>query len=140
MKTFQKIIEAAPFLGFAVLLALSCSIACAAQLDSLRSSDGKYVAEKTRGESGIHFRIKEVKGSRVVLTTHAQFPSPNDVKVGRFSPDSPTLFAAAYHYGHEGKYTWIGVWNLKDGDLVWAVEVKEWVSRIPNSVFDEPEK
>ena len=33
-----------------------------------------------------------------------------------FSADS-TVFAAAYHYSHDGLYTWIGYWSTSGGEL-----------------------
>jgi hypothetical protein len=97
------------------------------------SPNGKYEAVRISDErSGVHFQVKEVDGGRVILTTTAQYVTPNDVKAGKFSADS-TKIAAAYHYG--GPYTWIGVWSLKTGDLIGAVIVKDWVATIPDTAF-----
>jgi hypothetical protein len=102
-----------------------------------RSPNGKYEAAAVRGENGgSHFQVKEVEGGRVVLTTSAQYETPNDVKAGKFSADS-TKLAAAYHYGHAGQYTWVGLWSLKTGERVGMVILKGWTEIIPDSVFDE---
>lgn len=129
----------ADIFGLAIAMFLGCAIALGAASDGRRSPDGKYAATLTRSDSGTHFQVKEVKGGRVVLTTRAQYPSPNDVKAGKFSADS-TKFAAAYHYGHEGQYTWIGVWNLKDGEFIRSAREEGWTSQIPSSVFNKPKE
>lgn len=106
----------------------------------IRSPDGKYEARKTDTKSGVHYEVKLVDGGDTVLITSAEHPSWNQVVAGRFSADS-TEFAAAYHYGHEGKYTWIGVWSLKDGEFVGDVRKKgEWTYDIPSSAFEDAEK
>jgi hypothetical protein len=108
--------------------------------EEIHSKDGKYSAQKVKDEKGgIHFQVIEVDGGRVVITTHAEYTSPNDVKAGKFSTDS-TKFAAAYHYGHAGNYTWVGVWDLNTGKFVRSVRLSGWVNIIPNSVFEDSEK
>jgi hypothetical protein len=88
---------------------------------SIRSPDGQYIANAATysGQpSNVHYRVVSSDGSnRVYFDTHAQYKTPNDVKAGSFSSDS-RHFAAAYHYGHKGDYTWVGVWELPSGRLV----------------------
>ncbi|MFO1432472.1 MAG: hypothetical protein U1F76_20415 [Candidatus Competibacteraceae bacterium] len=72
-----------------------------AQSDPPPSPDGKYEAVRVGSADDMHFQVKEVKTGHVVLTTHAEYPNPNNVKAGLFSSDSKE-FAAAYHYSHEG--------------------------------------
>lgn len=79
-----------------------------------RSADGNYEAKRVGSGSNVHYQIRETRTGRVALTTTAEFSTPNDVKAGMFSPDSK-LFAAVYHYGHAGGYTWVGVWSLDTG-------------------------
>jgi hypothetical protein len=81
------------------------------------------------GASGdVHYQVKEVATDRIILTTTAQYPTPNDVKTGQFSPDSKE-FAAAYHYSHTGKHTWIGIYSLETGQHVRTEQKNgEWTS------------
>lgn len=116
------------FVGLVLVLALSV---CAQS--SERSPDGKYQAIEVRSGNDVHYQVKEVNTDRVVLTTTAQYRTPNDVKAGMFSPDSKE-FAAAYHYSHAGNYTWIGVWSLETGNVVRTERKNGWTTDIA-SVF-----
>ncbi|MCI0556982.1 MAG: hypothetical protein MN733_00685 [Nitrososphaera sp.] len=100
---------------------------------SFRSPDGRYEARKVGSGKDAHYQIREVETKRLVLTTHAEFTTPNNVKAASFSPDSK-MFAAAYHYGHTGGYTWIGIWDLGSGSLLRAETPSGWITDI-SSVF-----
>jgi hypothetical protein len=76
------------------------------------SPDKKHETVRSGTGNDVHCEVKEVATGRVVLVTQAEFDTPNDVKAGLFSPDS-RQFAAAYHYGHAGGYTWVGVWDIE---------------------------
>lgn len=95
------------------------------------SPDGRYRAEKV---CCWHYQVIEISTGRVVLTTHAQY-SGNDVKAGGFSADSKK-FAAAYHYGHAGGYTWIGVWSTETGNFLYSKRKSGWTTSLCG-VFDE---
>ena len=97
------------------------------------SPNGQYRAMKVGEGKSIHYQIEEVKTNRVLLVTQSQYGNSNDVKAGVFSPDSRE-FAAAYHYGHDGKYTWIGIWNIQTGQLL-RVEKQKGYSRNISWVF-----
>ena len=105
------------FLSGLVGLGLLVAWSVWAQAGALQSPDKKYQAIQVSSGNDVHYQVKEADTDRVVLTTTAQYATPNDVKAGLFSPDSKE-FAAAYHYGHEGRYTWIGIWALETGKLV----------------------
>ena len=81
-----------------------------------RSPDKKYQAFNVKSESGEHYQIKEIGTGRIAFTTHAQHDTPNDAKAGLFSSDSKKV-AAAYHYGEDEPYTWIGIWDIESGNL-----------------------
>ena len=100
-----------------------------------RSPDGRYEADIVGAGGNLHYRIREVATVRIVLTTTGEFTTPNDAKAGLFSPDSK-LFAAAYHYGHAGGYTWVGVWNLQSSMRVRAETKPGWTADI-SFVFPE---
>ncbi len=94
-----------------------------------RSPDGKYQADQVALENGEHYQVKEIGTGRIVMTTHAQYETLNDVKAGLFSPDSKKI-AAAYHYGHEGGYTWVGIWDIETGSLVDTKRQSGWTTDI----------
>lgn len=81
------------------------------------STDGRFRADtvQTVQEDGVHYTVVEVITGRTVLTTHAEFPENNSVKGGHYCDDG--RFLAAYHYGHEENYTWIGAWSLENGGI-----------------------
>src|SRR5687768_3053751 len=109
------------FLLFAMLatwIVGSCS-------PKLVSPDGLLKAVKLRDNGSVHYQVIEISTGRVVFTTHAQADTPNDVKEGVFSDDSKQ-FAASYHYGHNGTYTWIGVWSTETGDFVSSITRPGW--------------
>ena len=74
-----------------------------------------YLAKQISNSTGEHYQVIDTTNGRVVLTTKAQFPTRNDVKSGQFNSDF-TQFAALYHYGHDGNYSWIGVWSTATGE------------------------
>ena len=85
---------------------VACHLSC-------QSPDKKYEAKRV----GNHYEINEI-GTDHIIRTHDQFSGDNDVKAGAFvvGPKG-TSFGAAYHYGHKGKYTWIGIWDMESGNL-----------------------
>jgi hypothetical protein len=85
--------------------------------------------------SGMHYQVMDIATGNIVLTTWAQYTSRNNVKAGGFSPDSGK-FAAAYHYGHQGSYTWIGVWSTQTGQFLYPVS-KPGYTRSFDGVFDK---
>jgi hypothetical protein len=61
--------------------------------------------------------VVSVASGGVVLTTIDEYGEDNEVQIAAFNADS-TLFAAGYHYSHEGLYTYIGYWSTSSGALV----------------------
>jgi hypothetical protein len=100
---------------FLMLLQASCSYV----VDFPDSPDGRFSATLVRDGANAHYEVREIETGRLILTTHAQYWTPNDVKAGGFSSDSKK-FAAVYHYGHEGEYTWIGVWDTETGEFLYS--------------------
>ncbi len=98
------------------------------------SPNGKYEAIRFGSGRDIHYKVMEIKTGDEVLVTNAQYDTPNDVKAASFSPDSKK-FAAAYHYSHKGRYTWIGIWDMKTG-MLRQKEKPGWTTDIC-SVFKE---
>ena len=45
------------------------------------------------------------------------------------SSDSKKI-AAAYHYGHEGNYTWVGIWDIETGNRVDTKRKSGWTHDI----------
>src|SRR5690349_15681352 len=109
-------------IGCATLLL--CLVSCS---PSLVSPDGRYKAVQVRGDAGVHYQVTDTKSGQLIFTTKAQYDTPNDVKGGVFSPDSKE-FAAIYHYGHEGTYTWIGVWSTQTGAFLYSTRKAGWVT------------
>ena len=125
----------------AALFAVTTVVACSSvEGQTITSPDKHYRAEVVRS-NGSHYQIVEVASGRVVMTTAAQFASPNDVKAGAFgtSAAGEPRFAAAYHYSHSGEYTWIGVWSL-DGKLVHSVSRPSWTKDLGDVFRGEPAK
>lgn len=108
-----------------LVLGLLISAACG-QSASLRSPDERYEATLV---GDLHYRVKDVQSGKVLLTTHAQYPTANDVKTGAFSADSKR-FCATYHYGHRGGYSWIGSWEIETGKRVGDEEKSGWTRTI----------
>ena len=127
-QNFLSITGHAPLYAFLVGLCLLFAPAVFAQSNLPPSSDGKYEAVRVGSGDDVHFQVKEVKTGRVVLTTYAQYPG-NKVKAGVFSPDAKE-FAAAYHYGHDGNYTWIGIWSLETGKLLRTKKEKDFLREL----------
>ncbi|MBI4491219.1 MAG: hypothetical protein HY690_00285 [Chloroflexi bacterium] len=92
---------------------------------SLHSPDRRYAAALVTAASGVHYRVDDLTTGHSVLTTRAQYPTWNTVAAGAFSPDN-TRFAAAYHYSHDGTYTWVGIWSLASGELAGSRIIAGW--------------
>ncbi len=99
------------------------------------SPDGRYRAKEVGAGADIHYQVVEIKTGRVILTTNAQYDTANDVKAGGFSSDSKK-FAAVYHYGHAGNYSWIGVWSTETGKFLYSKEKSGWTTSLAG-VFNE---
>lgn len=124
------------FLPLVAALFFTASLTACGQDGSFpKSANGRYEARATEAGGDVHYQVIEVKTGRVVLTTHAEYDTPNDVKAGGFSTDSKK-FAAAYHYGHEGSYTWIGVWSTETGELLSTKRKGGWTTSLAG-VFNE---
>lgn len=100
------------------------------------SPDGRYRAKEVSVPFYLHYQVIEISTGRVVLTTHAQY-SGNDVKAGGFSADSKK-FAAAYHYGHAGGYTWIGVWSTETGNYLYSKTKSGWTKSLCGVFYELP--
>jgi len=117
---------------FLFLLTSSCK---------LSSPDNRLEAFIVGSGGNKHYQIVEKETRRVVLTTRAQYTTPNDVKTGIFSKDSKK-FAAAYHYGYgstgqnSSQYTWVGVWSTENGNFLSEKVIPEWTI-IPAKILDE---
>jgi hypothetical protein len=106
-----------------------------AQSDQIFSPNGRYLARKVGIGQDRHYEVIDQTNNNRVLTTRAQYSTPNDVKSGIFSSDSRS-FAVTYHYGHQGNYTWLGVWSNESGQLLSGVKTSGWlriVSLTPQS-------
>lgn len=99
----------------------------------LNSPNGRFRAEIVGGTDGTHYRVFDEQKKAYVLTTTAQHRTQNEVKAGLFSNDS-TKFAAAYHYSHEGRYTYIGVWST-EGRFLYSRRKSGWTTDFAG-VFD----
>lgn len=104
--------------------------------DLIVSPNGRYKAELISiPPKGLHYQIIDTNTNRISFATREERGrTQNDVKAGRFSRDS-TQFAAAYHYGHKGKYTWIGNWIVETGVLRNSQKLPGFVRNIPDSAF-----
>ncbi len=132
MERFVRVVKSRTLyimMNFVVLLIVA--VPTFAQAGSLRSSNGKYEATlKVRTHDDVHYQVKERSTGRKILTTRPQYRgTPNDVKAGMFSPDSQ-FFAAAYHYSHDGDYTWIGIWNVRTRSLIKSKKRSGWTKDI----------
>lgn len=92
---------------FAIILLLFASVNA-----NIVSPDGKYEAIPVGDYPDVHYQVREKSSGARLFTTRARYRTPNDVKAGIFLFDS-RLFAAAYHYGHDGGFTWIGIWDME---------------------------
>ena len=126
------------FRGVVLLAILATPLGCVAgtSTTNTRSPDGKYRAVLTSTDTGTHYRAEEIESGKAILTSAAQYSTPNTVKCCRFSDDS-TMFAAGYHYGHAGNYTYVGVWSIPEGKFVRSVRLEGWETAIPDSVFED---
>lgn len=97
-----------------------------------KSPDGRLSVSATGSGTDIHYIVVEIKTGNVIIRTHGQYNNPNNVKAGEFSPDS-RLFAAYYHYA--GPYTWVGIWSVETGALLYEQTVSGWITRLPG-IFD----
>jgi hypothetical protein len=117
-----------PFFAWAVLLLVS--LACGNSVPppyEITSPDGLLTARRTVTDNGTTvYEVIENETGESVFTTYSQYPdSKNDVKAAKFSDDS-SKFAVAYHYGHNGNYTWIGVWSIETGELSYSKTKDSW--------------
>ncbi len=117
------------YMCFTVLLFFLLINSAFSQSLSLTSPDGQYEAKLKSKVKDVHYQIKEIATGRLILTTNAEYSTPNDVKAGKFSPDSKK-FAAAYHYGHAGNYTWIGIWDIEAGKFLYSERKSDWIRDI----------
>jgi len=101
------------------------------------SPDGRYRARTVSSDTGIHYQVIEIQTGKVILTTHAEYSTYNDVKAGGFSSDS-RKFAAVYHYGHAGDYTWIGVWSTESGAFLDAEILAGWTTSLCGIFTEAP--
>jgi hypothetical protein len=102
------------------------------------SSDGIYgVNHLYLSDSLVHCQVFETSTNRLILTTSAKYSSDNDVKNCNFGAGN-SKFAAAYHYGDNGDYTWIGVWSLPQGDFLYPWEKPGHTDDL-SGVFDGPQ-
>ncbi len=124
--------------GAGVMLALFVSILMTGPVRSqsanedtrvFLSPDGKYEASHIGSGADLHCQVKEIETGRIALTTQAQYRTPNDVKACAFCPDVKR-FAAAYHYGHEGRYTWIGIFSITTGGLLGERKIPGWTTDV----------
>jgi hypothetical protein len=119
-----------------LLLFLASLVATCSCPERMESVNGRYRATKVQDGSDAHYQVTETATGRIVLTTTAQYSTANDVKAGGFSADS-TMFAAAYHYEHEGRYTWIGVWSTETGEFLYSKKQAKWTTSL-GLAFDKP--
>jgi hypothetical protein len=123
----------APFL--ALIFLLLASLACGGTInppDSGTSPNGRFKAQLTSTSTSENsaYEVVDAKTSRSVLTTISEYPeSRNDVKAARFSDDSKK-FAVAYHYSHDGAYTWIGVWSTETGEFLYSKRMEGFITDI----------
>ena len=94
----------------------------------LRSLNGIYEASPIICGSEAHYQVKNIKTGDLFVTI-SEYRTVNDVKSGIFSSDSHE-FAAAYHYSHEGAYTWIGIWDTQTGELIRTIRKPGWIYNI----------
>lgn len=73
-----------------------------------------------------HYTVFDMGGS-AVLTSHAEFDTPNDAKEAAFSRDSQK-FSVVYHYSHAGNYSWFGVWSTQTGEFLYSVRKRGWTT------------
>lgn len=122
-----------------VLLALSSIVLLSPQSilaqPTVGSPDLRYEAMRVGSGKDLHYVVRDVSTNRTVVRTFAEFPTANDVKAGFFSSDSKE-FAAAYHYSHDGNYTWVGIWDLQSGKLSRTVRIESFVRDL-SSVFKQ---
>jgi hypothetical protein len=84
------------------------------------------MARKVKMGQDIHYEVIDQTKNYKVFTTRAQYSTPNDVKSAVFSSDSRS-FAVTYHYGHQGNYTWLGVWSTESGEFLSGVTTSGWL-------------
>lgn len=93
---------------------------------NVRSQDGRYEALPVGKHPNIHYEVRDRSTGSRLFTTRAQYRTPNDVKAGAFLFNSK-LFAAAYHYGHDGGYTWIGIYDMRRRSRIQTRRRSGWV-------------
>ena len=92
-------------------------------------AENPFAAKLVSTTTGSHYQVVDIKSGQLILTTHAEFPTYNDAKAGGFSDDWQQ-FAAAYHYGGSGSYTWIGVWSTQTGQFLYFVTRDNWTTSL----------
>jgi hypothetical protein len=127
-----------PFLPLAILLlaSLACSSTITPPASGI-SPDDRFQAQLTSTSNNINsaYEVIEIKTGNLVLTTYSQYPeSRNNVKAAKFSDDSKK-FAVAYHYSHNGDYTWVGVWSTETGEFLYSGEIRGFTTNL-NRIFD----
>ena len=111
------------------LFSMSVLLSCAQDGSFLESPDGHFRATTVGAGADTDYQVVEIGTGRIILTTKPQYDTPNDVKVGGFSSDSKK-FAAVYHYGHDGGYSWTGVWNAETGQFLYSRKTSGWTRSV----------
>lgn len=127
----------APFFALAILLLVS--LACGNTItppSSGKSPDGRFQAQYTSTDNkSTVYEVTEIETGKLILTTYSEYPdTSNDVKAAIFSTDSKK-FAVAYHYSHQGNYTWVGIWSTETGEFLYSKQLEGFVTNLDN-VFD----
>lgn len=81
------------------------------------SPNGKFRAEPIGNFPQIDYQVIDISTGEVLFRTESLENGVNDIKFGCFSSDSKK-FAAVYFYGHEGTFSWAGIWDLKTGEKI----------------------
>ena len=98
------------------------------------SPNFRYFAIPVGDTTQRHYLVISLETGRGILTSHAQYTTPNDVKECGYSADS-TKFAAVYHYGDMNSHTWIGVWSTLNGKFLYSVTKRGFTTNL-SGVFD----
>ncbi len=98
------------------------------------SPNGKYEAVLVGSDKIQNYHIKDQTTGEIIFQTKGPYGKQNDVKAAMFSDDSQQ-FAAAYHFSHEGGYTWIGVWDVNTGNMIRTEKVDGYTTDI-SWIFD----
>jgi len=106
---------------------------CRGNTVPLWPTSNPFTLERVNG----HIKVTENLTGRS-FTSFAQYSTPNNAKDWGFNADK-TKFAVAYHYGHNGGYTWRGVWSTANDYtfgyfLYWDIVPGKWTGI--QGVFD----